>query len=146
MKRDSGWWKRHIWFLYAAIQWFTWLQQLTGDPEEILFLWLVYIIDLITIVENAWSYLSVIALISKTPSDTSREFGHPLHQSCSVCGLGITLGQCDFKKVPVRGHGDGNNKYSEVITDMQSGPLRNRCDTGKDTAPRETTQQVISVD
>jgi len=63
-----------------------------------------------------------------------------------VCGLGIKLGQCDFKKVPLRGHGDGNNKYSEVIPDTHGGPHRNRCDTGEDAAPQETTQQVKSVD
>jgi len=69
-------------------------------PEEILFQRLVYIINLTTIVENTWNYLSTITLILKRPGGTvATHFA-----SLVVCG-GMwsqhQLVECNFKNAPV---------------------------------------------
>ena len=52
-----------------------------------LFQRLVYFINLITVVKNVWSYLSVIALILKMPNNAWAECGRAVCQSGGVYGL-----------------------------------------------------------
>jgi len=42
---------------------------------------------------------------------------------------------CDFKNAPIRGHGNGENKYSEV--EVGDDTRRNRRNAGEDGAQRE---------
>ena len=44
----------------------------------------------------------------------------------------LTVGECDFKNAPVCGHGDGENRHSEVAAITRGGPCRNRCNASEE--------------
>ena len=109
------------------------------DPKQILFQCLVYIVNLMTVVETTWSYLTVVALISKMLSDAWGDCGHAVHQSGGVHDLGIGLAS-ETARTRLFVYVEMVKISTVHLATTRGGRHRNRCDAGHNTALREITQ------